>query len=61
MTPTRFTATIELAYNGPLSRQQVLHLLSSTLEHCRQESMLSDPENLDLACEQVEVIEVTEV
>jgi hypothetical protein len=49
------TATIELQYTEGASPVQVRDLLFSALEHCRQENMLDDPEDLEVSCNWVSI------
>lgn len=56
----RMIATVELYYDGPIPAKDVQELLASAIEHCRQENMLSDPEDDEIACEWVDVIAVEE-
>lgn len=54
----RFVATIELNYDGPVHPHSVSSLLANALEHCRQENMLSDPEDDQVSCGWVDVTQV---
>lgn len=51
---------IRLTYEGEITKEQAGGLLLNALEHCRQESMLSDPQQLDLSCAYVELISTPE-
>ena len=57
----RFVATVTLAYDGVITPQDVQELLASTLEHCRQESMLSDPHDDEQSCDWIDVVRVEDV
>lgn len=46
---------VRLTYDGVVTREQVAEVLLSALEHCRQESMLSDPEWEEESCDLVEL------
>lgn len=46
---------VRLTYDGAVTREQVEAILFNALEHCRQESMLSDPEWQEESCDLVEL------
>lgn len=59
----RFIATLELEYEGdePVTPNLVHALLASTLDHCRQEGMLSEPQWESTGCDHAAVIDVEAV
>lgn len=57
----RFIATVELSYDEGADPVEIHNLLADALERCRQESMLSDPQNENVACNWLGVIDVEEV
>lgn len=57
----RYIVTVEVMYDGPITARQVHDLFDSALEHCRQESMLSDPSDYELSCSWLGVVEAEEV
>lgn len=51
----RMIATVELSYDGPVHPNTVQSLLANAIEHCRQENMLSDPEDDSVSCNWADV------
>lgn len=56
----RMIATVEMMYDEGADPKQVHDLLFNALEHCRQENMLSDPEDDEVSCGWIDVIAVEE-